>query len=743
MSESIARTIGAFVVAIVLSALFFWAWRRHIITPMQLAKGLLAGPRAVWHWLASKPPVFALILLFMIAYAFQSALESGSLLLQQARWLFFMLFPVAGLFVYLEDRSSCGDPSPLHTPIRLSDSTFTWAQLANHPARTFLGTLAVVAIIICADLPSKAENNVAAAALLLVALICFLAACFPSHWRSLLAQWRESIWRDRRAVSLGVVLVLAGAFTRIYALDRFPIGMENDEASLAMDAVGLMRDGNVYLFSVTSFADHPAVFGYLQAVSMTLFGQSEVALRLPSAVFGALTIALACLLMRSAFNWSAALLATIVFGFGHYHLYYSRTGTYDMTAVLLPLTAMIHFLMSGLRSRLVWHYALAGVSLGIGLWFVYNNLSMILIPIALTILAYLALTQSNYLRVEYPKVAIFLAGAVLVMAPVWRTFAREGRLLTEPSRGKFILSEPHLQDALAQYGVSTALEVIAMQVESSVLGMNYLGDNSHLEVGGRRPVLDSLTAVFFFVGLAYSAWRWRSPNYAIMVLWWAVGLQVSIWSPGPPQAHRIAPAVAPAYLLAAIGMHKVGSTWMRLWRWPVRYVGVIATLLLGIIVYKNVSIYFSPEDYPTVWQMAVAAGRIFKEYNPGYDIYYFGSPNFYTTTNATRFYSLDESLSGIDADELTNVVPLRERPRRDVMFLFTYDHFSKLDTVAAYYPGGTVREWTALSQQVLLRGYFVPNSIILDNHYPRGTRNIQQPPRLALADWLIGATTRR
>ncbi len=132
-----------------------------------------------------------------------------------------------------------------------------------------------------------------------------------------------------------------------------------------------------------------------------------------------------------------------------------------------------------------------------------------------------------------------------MLLPVWSTFWREGRLFQEPSRGKFVLREPYLSNEMQRYSVSNIPGLMVVKLQRSILSINYFGDNSHPAVAARGPVMDSTSAAFFFVGLVFSIFQWRRPGYAIILIWWGVGLQVSVWSPGPPQAHRLVPIIVP------------------------------------------------------------------------------------------------------------------------------------------------------------------------------------------------------
>src|SRR3989304_7288957 len=91
------------------------------------------------------------------------------------------------------------------------------------------------------------------------------------------------------------ILVLAASL-RLGAISRFPAGLNADEAALGYNAYSLLltgRDehGNLFPVNLESFADYkPALYAYLSVPLVKIFGLTEFAVRLPSAIFGILAV---------------------------------------------------------------------------------------------------------------------------------------------------------------------------------------------------------------------------------------------------------------------------------------------------------------------------------------------------------------------------------------------------------------------------------------------------------------------
>jgi 4-amino-4-deoxy-L-arabinose transferase-like glycosyltransferase len=171
-------------------------------------------------------------------------------------------------------------------------------------------------------------------------------------------------------LTLGAVLVVA-ALLRLPLLGQVPNGLFLDEASRGYDAYALLLTGaDQYSVRWPLFAEGlddftPVLYTLLVVPSVAALGLSEVAVRLPAALVGILTVYTTYLCGRSLFGGTAALVAAALVAISPWHVLPSRTGA---EWVLLPL-----FMTTG-----VWLLArgrahgpsllLAGLTLGIGLY---------------------------------------------------------------------------------------------------------------------------------------------------------------------------------------------------------------------------------------------------------------------------------------------------------------------------------------------------------------------------------------
>jgi len=94
----------------------------------------------------------------------------------------------------------------------------------------------------------------------------------------------------RWSLCLLACIVLAGAIVRFWGLGS--VGLHGDEKTMALPVMSLINEGRPIMPS-GMFYPRAVVQLYLMAASVMAFGQSEWAMRLPSALCGVLLILLA------------------------------------------------------------------------------------------------------------------------------------------------------------------------------------------------------------------------------------------------------------------------------------------------------------------------------------------------------------------------------------------------------------------------------------------------------------------
>lgn len=151
-------------------------------------------------------------------------------------------------------------------------------------------------------------------------------------------------------------ILIIGALLRFYRLGDVPVGFHRDEASLGYNAYALYKtgrdmSGQPWPLHLSSFLYSPAGYAYAAIPPIAFFGLNPMAVRLPSAVFGVLTVGVMFFLGRELtreekYQKNGALLAALLFALSPWHINLSRTATENTVAVF--------FLVLGTYLFIVW-----------------------------------------------------------------------------------------------------------------------------------------------------------------------------------------------------------------------------------------------------------------------------------------------------------------------------------------------------------------------------------------------------
>ncbi len=344
---------------------------------------------------------------------------------------------------------------------------------------------------------------------------------------------------------LAVVLLLAFAL-RVYQLTAVPPGLTHDEANHGREALGVL-DG-VYLFYFPLNYGSEPLYSYTVALSMALFGEGLLALRLVNVFFGVAAIAVTALWAMRAFDRPTALLAAALTAVSFWPLATSRQA---LRAGMLPFfmaTAVWFFWQivtappENARKR--W---LAAAGFGLSVAFTLHiylaaRVVWLMFPV---FLLYLALTQRPAFRRAWKPTLAGLILAGLLVTPMFVYLRLHPEALTRLD----------MLDGPLQALRSGNLRPIVSNVTSALLAFIWPGYGDQFlayNIPG-RPVFEVVTAVFFLLGLVICLRNWRKPAYTFLLIWFAVGILPSLITGATANTTRNLAALPAVYLLPAVG----------------------------------------------------------------------------------------------------------------------------------------------------------------------------------------------
>ncbi len=430
-----------------------------------------------------------------------------------------------------------------------------------------------------------------------VALTLGAVPAFEGGWSSFVGRFRRGyrVSFEPRAMlpwlGLGAVLLLALAI-RLYNLDGFPPGLWFDEADNIDRARFIAENpGQTPLYVPSN--NLPSFFLLPIAFVVKFAGVSITTARLVAVAFGVAGVAAIFLLVRHMSGTAMGLVAAFLTAVMRWDIVWSRIGMHGITAPFFAaLTAWLTF--RALDRGRATDFALAGATLGLGMWF-YSAFRLFPFVIAFVLLHALLAGRLDRRRL-LANIAVMAFASLFVALPIVQFAAIYPEEFFERTRSTAIFA--HVEDGA---GAGALLENFRKH-----LGMfHFEGDpNGRHNIPG-APMLDLLSGLLMLVGLVVALSRWRNVAYLVLPVWILVmimpGALTIPWE--APQSLRtitVIPAVVTLITLGVAFIWRLGKSVSL----PAVRVGtavVIVSLLAGI-GYANVSAYFgeqanNPEVY--------------------------------------------------------------------------------------------------------------------------------------------------
>jgi len=148
-----------------------------------------------------------------------------------------------------------------------------------------------------------------------------------------------------------LAIVLIGAFLRIYLLGALSVWYD--------EMFSIVIAKNSLLGTVTAAAAHdvhPPLYYVLLHCWILAFGESDVAIRLLSAIFGIFAIPMVYLVGRTIFSEEVGLIAALILAVSPFNVYYAQEARMYSLLVLLTLLSMYFFilLMRGTKQKTLY-----------------------------------------------------------------------------------------------------------------------------------------------------------------------------------------------------------------------------------------------------------------------------------------------------------------------------------------------------------------------------------------------------
>ncbi len=385
-------------------------------------------------------------------------------------------------------------------------------------------------------------------------------------------------------------LTLVGIFIfallfRIIQPESIPVLLSGDEGSSGLAATQFARGETNNIFR-TDWYSFPALYFTIPGLIIRVLGQTVTALRLSSAIPGALTVVAVFWIVHAAFGKRAAWFAAIFLSTLHFHVHFSRialNNIWDGLWVTVGLSALWYAWNYERRNA----YILAGLCLGLSQYFYTSG--RILVFIMLVWLVIVGLSDRPRLKRALPDLGLMALTAIVVTLPLFIFFVKYPLELVAPLNRVGIFSREWLNYTAQTRGVPT-WRILLDQV---MLGLGaYIYAPVRAWYYPEIPILRPSAAAFFVSGLAFSLIRNQKKFGYLLVLWLIAFGLLGAMSESTPAAQRY-PAAAPAVaILVAVGVSEYGGLLERLWPSMRNLVSVATILTMLLLAAREVQFYF-------------------------------------------------------------------------------------------------------------------------------------------------------
>ena len=340
--------------------------------------------------------------------------------------------------------------------------------------------------------------------------------------------------------------ILAGAF-RFAALGAAPPGLYHDEAFNGLDALGVLA-GERPIYFPANHGREP-MYIYLVALAVGLLGSSPLAVRLPAAIAGTLTIPATYWMVNQLWGRRAGLLAAAIMAVSLWPVHLSRIG---FRAVLLPLFAAIGI---GLAAR-AWRngrrrdWIIAGAVWGLAsyTYLAARFAPLVFLLVVTFLLIFRRIQAGPFLPQRLSNGAVWATvGFALAVAPLAiYTLGNWDVVMGRP--GGVSVFEPGINRGdLPGTLVNNTLKALGMFV--------WQGDRIPRHNAPYRPVFDVLLAAAFVAGLVVVIRQARYRIAAVFMLTWlGVMLLPTILAEDTPHFLRAAGVLPVAAVFPALGL---------------------------------------------------------------------------------------------------------------------------------------------------------------------------------------------
>lgn len=401
-----------------------------------------------------------------------------------------------------------------------------------------------------------------------------------------------------RKNGLLTVFILVGLsfLLRIFLIEQVTPGMYSDEVTVAQYAQYLQTIEAIPPF-IGGYS-HPTPLLYMTGAAMDILGNSPMAIRLPSIIFGSLTVSVFYLLLRLFLPSSFAIIGALLFMTQYVHIVISRLA-YEPVASLFFQVLFVYLLIRYLRERKISLLALLGATLGAGLY-TYLNFRLFALVAILTVVGSLFIEKSKTMQ---KSIVVFLSSLFILVVPLLSFAMNDPQGFWGRANELSIFSQGFtMEQFINELWANTYRSVILPF--GGTLGSipPFIGDPNPGKNPAGVPFFDPLTSILACIGSIYLLRKNRYilsipllfliPAFLSDILSVEVIPDFHYFGLGHPNTLRLSGILGATLFLAVFGLWQIHNFLKMKWGRNERVFIVSVVLIISLV---NVTWYFRQE----------------------------------------------------------------------------------------------------------------------------------------------------